>query len=268
MKIKKLFLTLLVVVIVSMVGMSAQCLGPGGISGSFNIKADEEEPQEESPAEEVADEEEPQEESPAEEVAGEEEEETDSEEDEGSVFGEATATEEMYQPILVYDFYENAPDASWEASGKIINWGQDWYAGQPWIETRSHQIFEDGTDYSRVLKTVMASNGCSISGIFPNLSHNITIPSGARFKAMVGFFQESSPEIAAGFRVRFYDGSNWYFFPGSSGLRCENDGIMDILDIDLSSISGKSGKIYLDVACEDYTTETRAGWVNPRIVQE
>lgn len=188
------------------------------------------------------------------------------EENEDFEFEISTATEEMYQPIVVYDFYEEAPYARWEHASHVIDWDEDWYAGQAWVSCVASSWFEDGAKHFRVLNTVTGEDECQLIGIFPNLSENITIPAEARFKAKVGFLVTSTTAGVL-FRIRFFDGSNWYKFPDGYGIQCENDGVLDILDIDLSSIAGKSGKISLEVAPDDCSRECRIAWINPRIVK-
>jgi len=122
---------------------------------------------------------------------------------------------------------------------------------------------EDNNTYSKVLEThPQWVNDGWISGRYPDY---ITIPDGSRFKAKVGFIHGAIGTDGAFFNIRFNDGLNSYYFPSSDGIYCANDGHLDSMNIDLSLIVGKTGRIYIGVKAGSTSDQDWAVWVNPQI---
>ena len=169
---------------------------------------------------------------------------------------------------LVYSFMDGAPGAYWTTNGNIIPFGGSTSDNRGFATFVNNVTLEDGTLYPRVLEThpKWVNNGW-VSGLFPNLSEYIHIPANARFKAKVGFLFGAGATDGAYFRIRFYDGTNWYYFPSGPGIHCAYDGTLNDLDIDLNSIAGKSVQAFLQVDGGASSVQDWAVWVNPIIAK-
>ena len=169
---------------------------------------------------------------------------------------------------LVYDFMAGAAGARWTTGAGVIPFGGSTSDNRGFAVFQTNVTLEDGAVYSRVLEThpQWINNGW-ISGQFPNATDDIHIPAGAKFKAKVGFMDGLSVTDGVYFRLRFYDGSTWYHFPSVSGIHCTDEGALNDLNIDLSSIAGKSGSAFLQVDAGASSVQDWAVWVNPVITK-
>ncbi len=169
---------------------------------------------------------------------------------------------------LVYDFMAGASGANWVTGSGVIPFGGSASDNRGFAVFQTNVTLEDGTVYAKVLEThpQWVNNGW-ISGQFPNATGVIHIPAGAKFKAKVGFMAGLSGTDGVYFRMRFYDGSTWYHFPGISGIYCANEGALNDLNIDLSSIAGKSGSAFLQVDAGATSAQDWAVWVDPVITK-
>jgi hypothetical protein len=169
---------------------------------------------------------------------------------------------------LVYDFMEGAPGAVWRTGSGSIPFGGSTSDNRGFAVFQTNVTLEDGTIYPRVLEThpQWVNNGW-IEGRFPNSTDVIQIPAGAKFKAKVGFMDGLSATDGVYFRMRFYDGATWYHFPSYSGIHCIDEGALNDLNIDLSSIAGKSGSLFLQVDAGDTSAQDWAVWVAPVITK-
>jgi len=167
---------------------------------------------------------------------------------------------------FLYDLLEKAPGAYWVSGAGGPLWDVGLSDNRGFACYRTNIKLEDGNTYSKVLEThPQWVNDGWISGAYPNLSNTITIPDGAKFTAKVGFIKVATATDGVYFRVRFYDGSTWYYITSYSGTHATNDGGLNNFNIDLSSIVGKTGQIFLQVAAAGTSTQDWAVWVNPQI---
>lgn len=182
--------------------------------------------------------------------------------------GAATETVTRQVVAVVYDFISGAPGAYWTTNAGIIPFGGPTTDDRGYSMLLSSKTLEDGISYSNVLVTHprWIDTGW-ISGAFPNLSSQIKIPSGAKFKAKVGFINGATGTNGAYFRLRFYDGADWFYFPNITGVLCAYNGALDDLTFNLSSIAGKSGVAYLQVDAAGNSTRDWAVWVDPVITK-
>ncbi len=179
--------------------------------------------------------------------------------------GEDSKSVDIYVHFL-YDFLAEAPGAYWITGAGYIGFGGAINDNRGFACYRNSITLENGSTYTRVLEThpEWVNNGW-ISGAYPNLTGTITIPPGARFTARVGFIDGATATDGAYFRMRFYDGSTWYHFPSYSGYHATYNGALDSLNINLSSIWGKTGLVYLQVDAGATSSQDWAVWVNPQI---
>ena len=177
--------------------------------------------------------------------------------------GEASA-HEIVDVHFLYDLLAKAPDAYWYSGDGGPLWDVGLSDNRGFACFRTNIKLEDGNTYPKVLEThPQWINDGRISSEYPDLS--ITIPDGARFTAKVGFIKGATATDGVNFRMQFYDGSRWYFFPSYSGYHATYNGALDSLNIDLSSIVGKTGRICIGVKAESSSDQDWAVWVNPQI---
>ena len=105
----------------------------------------------------------------------------------------------------------------------------------------------------------------TIRGDF-DINHLFTVPQGARFTAKVGFIQGATATDGVRFYVSFTDSYGiMHDFP-SSGHLARYDGVLDELNLDLSSIAGKQGYFSLGVNSAGTSAQDWAVWVDPKII--
>jgi hypothetical protein len=175
--------------------------------------------------------------------------------------GEDSKSEDIYVHFI-YDLLEKAPGADWyNRSGvhHLWNAGLDNRGG--FACYRNDIQLEDNNTYPKVLEThpEWIDDGC----IWGGYNDIIEIPEGARFKAKIGFIKGATGTDGAWFLVGFQETSGiWHHFSYNSAFY---NGALDTLDIDLSSLEGKSGRIFIQVYAGPSAGQDWAVWVNPRI---
>jgi hypothetical protein len=176
---------------------------------------------------------------------------------------EVPSVMERYDPNLVYDFIDEAPNADWQTNRGYIDFGGELNDDRGFATYRYDITLEDGLTYSKVLETHPAwIDDGSIMGWFLGVS----IPAeGARFTAKVGFIDGLTRTDGVRVGIWFYEegGDSWNVF----GHRYYNDGVLDIINIDLDPYAGKTGIMQLYVDAEGTSTQDWFVWVNPKIVR-
>jgi len=162
-----------------------------------------------------------------------------------------------------YDLLAKAPSAEWyngTAGGTgLWNVGLDDIRG--FACYRTNITLEDNITYSKVLEThpQWINNGI-IAGEYTDI---IKIPEGARFTASIGFLKDATGTGGVAFVVWFRDTSS-VDHQITNGVATYN-GALDSLNIDLSSLAGKSGKIILEIYAGASSGQDWAVWVDPQI---
>jgi len=175
--------------------------------------------------------------------------------------GEANAYE-IVDVHFFYDLLAKAPSANWSngtGDNHLWNAGLDDIRG--FACYRNNITLEDDITYTKVLEThpQWINNGV-IGGEYLDI---IKIPGGARFTASIGFLKDATGTGGVGFVVWFRDTSS-VDHQITNGVATYN-GALDSLNIDLSSLAGKSGKIILEIYAGASSGQDWAVWVDPQI---
>lgn len=191
--------------------------------------------------------------------------------DEGTVFGIENSSSGYFWveiqiddpgPSTVYDFHDNAPAAEWITGAGFIGWGGPDTDSDGFAMYKDGELLEDGSSPGKVIEThpEWVNNGV-ITGRFGNF----TVEDGDRFKAKIGFLAFGDGTCGAG-DVRF----QFNYKAGGTVHNIKNwtdtcDGNLKSVDVDLSSLKGKTVKFVLATLANGPATQDWAVWVNPRI---
>lgn len=168
-----------------------------------------------------------------------------------------TATPDVF---LAFDFVARGPDALWRNATTNLPWGdpQDDTPGVA-VDLASSKL-DDGKTYSKVLATYpQRINDGIITGTYPAY----TVQSGDRFRAILGL-RDNCDTGKVRYQLKYLEG-------GSEVLvaewleNCDNAVIS--VDLDLSSLAGKTVQFILVVKTEGSSDDDLAQWVYPRIVR-
>lgn len=161
-----------------------------------------------------------------------------------------------------YDFYTRASSAAWTSgAGALIFGGPDTDANG-FAMYKDNQKLETGDTATKVLEThpQFVDNGF-ISGRFPAY----TVVQGEHFTARIGFLALTDGTCGAGsvkFQLKYREG-------GSESLLGEwtetCDGTLRSIDVDLTSLKGKSVEFILAVLANGPSNQDWAVWVKPQI---
>ncbi len=182
------------------------------------------------------------------------------EEDEDNNEKAASVTAE----VLV-NFVDKANLAEWEAGSPAtsLSFPGSTSDSNGFACYRTSVKLEDGDTYAKVLEThpKWVGNGW-IDGFYPEL----TVPLGAWFVADVGFIQGATGSDGVTFRV-------WFWQEGSDipnvldDVDAEYDGDLDVLEINLASIVGRTGRIGLQVLAGSSSGQDWAVWATARMIR-
>jgi len=161
-----------------------------------------------------------------------------------------------------FDLHSRATDANWVSGGGNLVFGGPDTDVKGFVMYRNNQKLEDGTSPSKVLEThpQWVDNGV-ITGLYPAY----TVVSGEHFKAKIGFLAQSDGTCGSG-NVKFqlnYKESNVLKNLGEWADTC--DGVLKDVDVDLSSIAGKTVQIALAVLANGSAGQDWAVWVGPQV---
>jgi hypothetical protein len=159
---------------------------------------------------------------------------------------------------IVYDFLAQAPSAEWRNAATPLPWG-DPQDDTPGVAAYAENVkLENNQTYSKVLATYpqRVTDGL-ISGLFPTY----TIQDGDHFKASLGFRANCG---SASVKYRFgYKEGDTVTMTNDWIKTC--DGNLLAIDINLSSLKGKTVRFILEVAANGSPDGDLSMWVSPRI---
>ena len=182
-------------------------------------------------------------------------------------------TTETWGATFSYDFVETAHLAEWRSGVGQLKWpmvGSD-TKGAAFF---NHSALEDGRTYANALATYpqQASHG-SIQGRFGEVyseygatrSGEIKVPANATFTAMVGF--KDGATATDGVKVAF-----GYVDPSGAVIILKTldvyyDGMLDVVDVPLSSIAGEEVYFILRGEAGESWEQDWLVWVNPKVEQ-
>jgi hypothetical protein len=179
--------------------------------------------------------------------------------------GVAEAKKTIFVHFL-YDLLERAPGADWMSSATwFLDWGGATNDKNGFACYQTNILLEDGNTYAKVLETHPPwVNNSRIRGDFER--DHFIVPEGARFTAKVGFINGATSTDGVKFFVSFTDTNGiMYDFP-KGGHLAKYDETLDELNLDLSSIVGKSGYFSLGVNAAGTSAQDWAVWVDPKII--
>jgi hypothetical protein len=167
---------------------------------------------------------------------------------------------------VTLDFLDKAPGAEWQNASKVLTWGDPANPQDGVVNYLYNLTLSDGIFYEKVLATYpqVVENGV-IRGVFSPYF----VQSGDYFKAKVGI----NPGCTAG-QVKFQLGYILTGTPTPTPMAepvvfrewtktC--DGNLLELDVDLSSLAGKTLRWVLSVHADGSPDQDQAIWVKPRI---
>jgi hypothetical protein len=162
-----------------------------------------------------------------------------------------------------YDFYTRASSAVWTNGTSTLTFGGPDTDSNGFAMYKDNQTLEDGSTTTKTLETQpqLVSDG-AISGRFPAY----TVVIGEHFTAKIGFLALTNGSCGAGnakFQLSYKEGSNPITLLGEWTEIC--DGTMRSIDVDLTSLKGKSIEFILTVLANGAPTEDWAVWVKPQI---
>jgi hypothetical protein len=161
-----------------------------------------------------------------------------------------------------YDLHTRASTATWISGAGNLTFGGPDTDVKGFAMYKDGQMLEDGFTATKVVEThpQMVNDGV-ITGRFPAY----TIVSGEHFTAKIGFLAMANGTCGAG-NVKFqlnYKESGVLKPLGEWTETC--DGALKSIDVDLTSLAGKSVEIVLGILANGPATQDWAVWVAPQI---
>jgi hypothetical protein len=162
-----------------------------------------------------------------------------------------------------FDLHSRAPDANWVSGASTLTFDGPQTDERGFAMFRNNERLEDGTSPGKILEThpQMVQDG-SITGTYPLY----TVVAGEHFRARIGFLAKADGTCGTGnakFQLNYKELSGAF---GSLGEWTETcDGAMREIDVDLSSLAGKSVQFVLAVLANGSPTEDWAVWVSPQV---
>ena len=167
-----------------------------------------------------------------------------------------------------FDLHAQATSASWISCGSPCGGGTTLTFGGPDTDAngfamyRDNQKVEGGGTPAKILEMhpMWVDNGV-ITGLFPNY----TVVAGEHFKARIGFLALADGTCGTG-NVKFqlnYKEAGVLKPLGEWAKTC--DGAPKTIDVDLSSLAGKTVQFALGVLANGPAAQDWAVWINPRV---
>ncbi|MBK9925634.1 MAG: hypothetical protein IPP66_10110 [Anaerolineales bacterium] len=163
-----------------------------------------------------------------------------------------------------YDFYTRAPSATWITGAGTITFGGPDTNTSGFTMYRDGQRMEDGSSPgAKVLEThpQFVDNGV-ISGRFP--AYNVVV--GEHFTAKIGFLAQADGTCGTGnvkFQLNYKESGGAVTPLGEWSDTC--DGTMKNVDVDLTSLKGKSVEFILAILANGSSAQDWAVWIAPQI---
>jgi len=181
---------------------------------------------------------------------------------------------QLFGAIFSYDFVKNAHLAEWRSGAGELRWPM--VAG----DTRgaaflNHSALEDGRTYANALGTYpRQASGGSIQGRFGEVYSKyretrigeIEVPESAKFSAMVGFKDGATATDGVTVAFGYVDPSGAVII--LKRLDVYYDGVLDVLEVPLTSIAGEEVYFILRVEAGSSYEQDWLVWVDPKVLQE
>ena len=162
-----------------------------------------------------------------------------------------------------YDFHTRASSAVWISGAGTLTFGGPDSDANGFAMHKDNQKLEDGSILTKVLEThPQFVNDGVISGRFPAY----TVVQGEHFTARIGFLALADGTCGAGnakFQLNYREGGGPVTLLGEWTETC--DGTLRSVDVDLTSLKGKSVEFILAVLANGSSSQDWAVWVRPQI---
>lgn len=161
-----------------------------------------------------------------------------------------------------YDFHTNASSAVWISGAGTLTFGGPDTDTNGFAMFKNSQKLEDGTTHTKILEThPQWVNDGVITGRFPAY----TVVSGEHFTAKIGFLAASDGSCGSGnakFQLNYREAG---VLKSLTEWTESCDGTMKSVDVDLTSLAGKSVEFVLAVLANGSAGQDWAVWVAPQI---
>lgn len=159
---------------------------------------------------------------------------------------------------VVYSMASNVCYASWLSSTGSLNCPGAVNTSKGSISSQNSVVMEDGSTRSGSTLIAVPNPGGAISGVYPAIQIN----EGDTFSAVIGCLGEHPDcDIAFSLSYKASDGQTGSL--GSWGHT--EDGYSDELNIDLSSLAGRTASLILNVNANSSSTDNIGYWISPRV---
>jgi Ig-like domain from next to BRCA1 gene len=161
-----------------------------------------------------------------------------------------------------YDFHTNASSAVWISGAGTLTFGGPDTDTNGFSMFKNSQKLEDGTTHTKILEThPQWVNDGVITGRFPAY----TVVSGEHFTAKIGFLAASDGSCGSGnakFQLNYREAG---VLKSLTEWTESCDGTMKSVDVDLTSLAGKTVEFVLAVLANGSAGQDWAVWVAPQI---
>jgi hypothetical protein len=162
-----------------------------------------------------------------------------------------------------FDLHTRATDANWNSGAGNFSFGGPDTDSRGFAMYRNNQRLEDGSSPGKVLEThpQWVDDGV-ITGLYPAY----TVVSGEHFTAKIGFLAQSDGACGAGnakFQLNYKDSSGVIRSLNEWTDTC--DGTLKDVDVNLSSLAGKTVQFVLAVLANGTAGQDWAVWVSPQV---
>jgi hypothetical protein len=162
---------------------------------------------------------------------------------------------------VYFNFIDKAPDAEWRNATQLLPWG-DPYDDSPGVAVTVENVkLNDGRTYAKALATYppFITDGV-IFGKFPSY----TIQNGDRFRVNLGF-RSPCGEGRVKFQFSYQEGDGPVVPYREWSKSCDTS--LLFVEVDLSTLAGKTVNFILGVNADGSHRDDRAIWVDPQIVR-
>lgn len=161
-----------------------------------------------------------------------------------------------------FDLHSRAPDANWNSGAGNFAFGGPETDTRGFAMYRNSLKLEDGSSSAKILEThPQFVNDGVITGLYPAY----TVVAGEHFKAEIGFLAQNDGTCGVG-NVKFqlnYREAGVTKSLGEWAKSC--DGVIKEIDVDLSSLAGKTVQFALAISANGSSSQDWAVWVSPQV---
>lgn len=161
--------------------------------------------------------------------------------------------------VVMYNFTERAPSAEWRNGSKALPWGDPGPDDEGVADIVENAKLNDGKTYSKMLATFPEQ---VTDGVITGLFSHYNVQSGDHFRALVGF-RSNCENQKVKFHLNYVENGGQPVSIREWNKSCDSN-LLNI-DVDLSSLAGKSVQFMLAVSTDGAAEGEKTVWVNPRI---